>query len=217
MKTIGNIYLSWRKGKGERRIIIGEIRRNITEGTRFNYVTKGVKEAQRLGFSMYEGFPDISKEYTENVIEIFGQRLMRSERNDIKDFYNFWLINEECKEDDYYMLAYTQGILPTDNYEFLADFNPNKKLEFITEIAGLSKTKLPADTLKKGDILRYEKEKPENTFDKFAVKLFKNDLFVGYVKTIHNKVFHKSHKDFTIKVHHIEKNGFLNRVFLHVS
>ncbi|MBL1278768.1 MAG: hypothetical protein COA33_000725 [Fluviicola sp.] len=217
MRTIGNIYLTWRKGKGERRILIGVIRRNKTEGTRFSYLKEGVEKARTLGFSVYEGFPDTTKSYTKNVIEIFGQRLMRSERNDIKDFYDFWLIDEKYKNDDFYMLAYTQGILPTDNYEFLADFNPDKKLEFISEIAGLSTTKLPGDTLVKGEVLRYEKEKPKNSHDEYAIKVFKGDLFLGYVKTMHNRVFYKTRKTLKIAVHHIEKNGLLNRVFIHVS
>lgn len=216
MKSVGNIYLTWRKGKGDRRIVIGVIRRNSTQGVRFEYLQEGVKEAQKKGFSKYEGFPDTSKKYTKNVIQIFGQRLMQSDRNDIADFYKFWFIKDECKDDDYYMLAYTQGILPTDNYEFLADFNPVKGLEFVTEIAGLSKTKIAPNKIEKGDILRYEKEKPVNSYDKFAVKVFKDDLFLGYIKTIHNRVFYKLKHPLKIKVHHIEKNGTLNRVFLHV-
>lgn len=217
MKAIGNIYLTWRKGKGERRILIGLIRRNKTEGTRFTYIQEGVNNARKLGFSVYEGFPDTTKEYTENVIKIFAQRLMRSERNDIKDFYDFWKIDEKCKDDDYYMLAHTQGILPTDNYEFIADFKPIKGLSFISEIAGLSKTKLTPDTIEVGDVLRYEKEYPPNKHDKYAVKVFKGDLYLGYVKIIHNRVLSKSKRPLKIKVHHIEKNGILNRVFLHIS
>jgi len=217
MKAIGNIYLTWRKGKGERRVLIGLIRRNKTEGTRFSYLKEGIEKARKLGFSVYEGFPDTTKAYSENVINIFGQRLMRSERNDIKDFYDFWKVDEKCKNDDFYMLAYTQGILPTDNYEFLADFNPVKGLSFITEIAGLSITKLSADSLVEGDVLRYEKERPPNSHDKYAVKVFKGDLFLGYVKIIHNRVFGKGKKTLKITVHHIEKNGNLNRVFLHVE
>tara|TARA_R110002072_G_scaffold288828_1_gene455115 strand:- start:11146 stop:11802 length:657 start_codon:yes stop_codon:yes gene_type:complete len=216
MKTLGNIYLTWRKGKGDRRILIGLIRRNKTEGTRFSYLKEGVDKARTLGFSVYEGFPDTTKTYTENVIEIFGQRLMRSERNDIKDFYDFWLIDDKYKKDDYYMLAHTQGILPTDNYEFLADFNPGRSLEFITEIAGLSTTNLPLDSLSVGDVLTYEKEIPQNEYDKYAIKVFKEGLFLGYIKIIHNRVFNKLKKTLTVSVHHIEKNGKLNRVFLHV-
>jgi len=216
MKQIGNIYLTWRKGKGERRIPIGIIKRNKTQGTRFHYLEEGVKDAKKFGFSIYEGFPEISTTYSNNVIEIFGQRIMRSERNDIKDFYDFWLIDKKNIKDVYYMLAYTQGILPTDNYEFLAEFNSSKDLKFITEISGLSKLKISSDSLKKGDILTYKKE-PNNLYDEYAVKLFKGELFLGYIKIIHNRVFHRSNREFKISVQHIEKNGVLNRVFLKIE
>lgn len=216
MKSIGNIYLTWRKGKGERRISIGVIKRNKTLGTRFHYLKEGVKEAQKFGFSIYEGFPDTSTTYSNNVIEIFGQRIMRSERNDIKDFYDFWLIDKRHLNDVYYMLAHTQGILPTDNYEFLAEFNSSKDLKFITEISGLSKSKISSDALRKGDILTYKKE-PKNSYDKFAVKVYKDKLCLGYIKIIHNHIFHRSSKTFKISVQHIEKNGVLKRVFLRVE
>ena len=61
MKAISNIYLAWRKGKGSRRIIVGVIKNNALEGTRFNYIAKGVDEAKKFGFTSYEGFPDTSK------------------------------------------------------------------------------------------------------------------------------------------------------------
>ncbi|MEE9408916.1 MAG: hypothetical protein V3V28_12670 [Polaribacter sp.] len=216
MKSIGNIYLTWRKGKGERRIPIGIIKRNKTLGTRFHYLEKGIEDAKRFGFSIYEGFPDTTTTYSKNVIEIFGQRIMRSERNDIKDFYDFWLIDKKHLNDVYYMLAHTQGILPTDNYEFLAEFNSSKGLKFITEISGLSKYKISSDVLKKGDILSY-KEDSNNSFDKYAVKVFKDGLCLGYIKIIHNRIFHRSNKEFKVSVQHIEKNGILNRVFLKVE
>lgn len=216
MKKIGNIYLTWRKGKGSRRIPIGVIKRNITLGIRFSYILKGVDEAKKYGFTIYEGFPDIKKEYKDNVIEIFGQRIMRSERNDVKDFYDFWFIDKAKLDDVYYMLAYTQGILPTDNYEFLADFNSSINIKFVTEISGLSKYKINSDLLKVGDVLSYIKE-PNNTYDKFAIKLYKNELFLGYIKIIHNRIFYRSKRLLNITVKHIEKNGILNRVFLSID
>ncbi|MFK8061323.1 MAG: HIRAN domain-containing protein [Polaribacter sp.] len=216
MKSIGNIYLTWRKGKGERRIPIGVIKRNKTLGTRFHYLEEGLKDAKKFGFSIYEGFPDISTTYSKNVIEIFGQRIMRSERNDIKDFYDFWLIDKNHLNDVYYMLAHTQGILPTDNYEFLAEFNSSKDLKFITEISGLSKYKINSESLKKGDTLTYKKES-DNLYDKYAVKVYKNELLLGYIKIIHNRIFHRSNRCFKISVQHIEKNGILKRVFLRVE
>lgn len=216
MKAIGNIFVAWRKGKGSRRIVIGIIRNNSTEGMRFSYLKNGVKEAEKYGFSSYDGFPNLEKTYKENVVNIFGQRIMRSERNDVDEFFKFWQIDKKYKEDSFYMLAYTQGLLPTDNFEFLADFQPKKGLTFITEISGLSYLNLSPDSLKIGDKLRYEFE-PENDRDEDAVKLYKGELFVGYVKIIHNKVFKKSKSFLNVSVHHIEKNGKLNRVFLKVS
>lgn len=215
MKTIGNIYLSWRKGKGVDRKLVGIIKRNATTGTRFSYLEKGVADAQKEGFTCYEGFPDTSRKYSENVIEIFGQRIMRSERVDVTDFFDFWKIDPKHKEDSYYMLAYTQGMLPTDNFEFLADFNPVKGLSFISEITQLSNYNHSADVVSVGDTLSYEKE-PKNQVDKKAVKVFNRGVELGYVKRIHSRLFYKTNNPINIKVHHIEKNGSLNRVFVHI-
>ena len=67
------------------------------------------------------------------------------------------------------------------------------------------------------NVLRIEKE-PQNKFDQYAVKVFKDDLDVGYIKKIHNKVFYKQSK-FPIKltVKAIDKNGAVKRVFVKVS
>lgn len=216
MKEIGNIYLTWRKGRGSVRIPVGIIRNNATQGVRFQYIPEEVKKAAELGFVSYEGFPDIDKTYTENVIEIFGQRLIKSERVDTKAFYDFWGISPAFKDDNYYMLAFTQGILPTDNFEFLTDFNLTPSLQFVTEITGLTGAKLPPDSLKIGDFLTYELE-PENPYDNKAVKLYKGDLYLGHVKLIHSRVFYKTNKTLSVKVQHIEKNGVLNRAFIKVS
>lgn len=216
MKSIGNIFLTWRKGKGARRISVGVIKMSATNGVTFSYLDQGVEDAQKFGFTCYEGFPKLTQTYSENVLSIFGQRLMRSERNDISDFYKFWLIDQKEKENICYMLAFTQGMLPTDNYEFLADFNPKKGLEFITEIAGLSKSSVDSELLKIGDTLRYELEK-NNEYDNKAVKVFYKETYLGYIKAIHNKVFYKTNREISVTVHHIEKNGILKRVFLHLD
>jgi hypothetical protein len=44
--------------------------KSASEGIRFQYNQEGVKQAKKLGFVHYEGFPDTDKVYTENVIEI---------------------------------------------------------------------------------------------------------------------------------------------------
>lgn len=216
MREIGNIHLCWRPSRGSRRIAVGIIKHSITGGVRFYYLKEGVEEAQQFGFKFYEGFPDLDKEYTENVKEIFGQRIVKSERSDVKDFYDFWGVNQEFKDNDIYMLAYTQGILPTDNFEFLADFNPMKGLSFVSEIAGLTEAKLDANTISEGDELKYELE-PNNSYDSKAVKLFNKDKYVGYVKIIHSRVFHKVTGPFNVTAQSIEANDVLKRVFIKIS
>jgi len=217
VKAIGTIYLVWRKGRGSRRKIVGVIKKNATEGVRFKYIEKGVEEAQQEGFTPYIDFPDTSKEYSENVLDIFGKRLIKSERSDIQKYHDFWAIDPNFNEDKYYLLAHTQGMLSTDNFEFLADFYPVKNLIFVSEVCGLSLSKLSPETLSIGDVLTYQLEK-NNPFDKNAVKVYKGKLEIGYVKVIHSKVFHKRHKSpFKIVVKSIDKNGSINRVFVDIS
>lgn len=216
MKAIGNIHLIWRPGKGSRRISVGTIKKSASEGIRFQYNQEGVEEAKKLGFVHYEGFPDTGKDYTGNVIEIFGQRLMRTERPDLQDFYDFWNIDLNKKEDKFYMLAFTQGLLPTDNFEFLANFNPIDDLSFVTEITNLSEAQIPSDKVSVGDVLRYELE-PNNLYDKKAVKVFKGELYLGHIKLIHCKVFHKTNRQFQLTVQGIEKNGVIKRIFVRAT
>lgn len=217
MKEIGHIYLSWREGLGKRRHIVGVLKKNATLGVRFSYLKQGVEAAIKDGFSPYTEFPKINKEYTENVLEIFGQRIMKSERSDIADFYNFWEINANFKDDVYYLLAHTQGLNPTDNFEFLADYNPNRSLRFLTDLASLSTRNLPAGFVKPEDILTYQLES-ENDFDDKAVKVFKGDQEIGYIKKIHSRVFYKQkEKVLPLLVKAVEQNGVIKRIFVRVN
>lgn len=216
MKEVGNIYLSWREGLGKRRHIVGVLKRNSTSGVRFSYLIEGVKSAKLDGFSPYTEFPDLNKEYFENVLEVFGQRIMKSERTDISDFYDFWEIDSKYNDDKFYLLAHTQGLNPTDNFEFLADYNPSKDLRFLTDLAGLSALKLQAGIVKSGDTLSYILES-DNKFDDKAVKVFKGDLEVGYIKKIHSRIFYKKKGDkLKIQVKAVEQNGLIKRIFVKV-
>lgn len=219
MKAIGNIYLAWRKGKGHSRIPVGVIKRNVTDGVRFQYLEEGLIRARKEGFVNFTDFPDTSKDkiYTENVLDILGKRLTKSDRDDIQKYYDFWEIKTEFKDDKYYLLAHTQGLLATDNFEFLADYSPITNLTFISEICGLSHTKPANDLLTEGEELKWKVNK-QNPFDSMAVEIYKQDFYLGNVKLIHCNVFHKNggHK-LRIRVKSIEKNGHLNRVFINIS
>jgi hypothetical protein len=217
VKAIGNIYLTWRKGKGSSRKRVGVIKRNSNTGITFSYIEKGVLEAEKEGFTPYVDFPDMSKIYSENVLDIFGQRLIKTERPDSQKYLDFWAIDPKYKDNKFYLLAHTQGLLATDNFEFLADYNPIKGLSFISEICGLSHTNPPVDIITDGDLLNWRYDKT-NSFDEKAIKVFKNQIYLGNVKLIHCNVFHKPGGDkLKINVKSIEKNGHLNRVFIKIS
>lgn len=216
MKEIGNIYLCWRQGVGKRRHIVGVLKRNATEGVRFHYLEGNVLRAKHEGFTPYTEFPDLSRTYKDNVVEIFGQRITKAERSDISNFLDFWEVDSKYKDDKFYLLAHTQGLNPTDNFEFLADYNPIKGLRFLTDLASLSVLKLPADSVKAGDKLTFAIER-KNPFDKYAVKVFKEDLPVGYIKLVHSRVFHKKgSENLKLGVKAVDQNGTIKRLFVKV-
>ncbi len=207
MKSIGNIYLSWRKDADSPRILVGIIKRNTSDGVRFIYLADGVLEAIPLGFKPYRGFPDPIDVYRTNVLRIFGHRILQAAAPDIEAYFDFWDINRTFKSKPYYMLAYTQGMLPDDHFEFLADFNPKKDFSLVTDICQLKN----ADKLSEGDELRYVLE-ADQTEDKYAVKLYKGHTDVGAVKVIHNRIFSKT-RNLKVRVYKIEQE----RVFLRIS
>lgn len=213
-KFFGNIFLCWRPKVGERRIKVGVLHQS-SNGITFKYTPEAIEAAEKSGFTPYAGFPNLNETYTKNVLEIFSQRLTRSERPDIEKYYTFWRIAPEYRNDKLYLLAKTQGLLASDMFEFLADYNPVRGLDFVSDISGLSHTKLPADALSSGDILEWKRE-PENEQDKYAIALYKDKQKIGYVKKIHNLVFHKANHPIRVEVISTEANGHLNRAYIRI-
>ena len=213
-KFFGNIFLCWRPKVGERRIKVGVLHQS-SNGITFSYTQEAIMAAENSGFTPYAGFPNLNETYTKNVLEIFSQRLTRSERPDIEKYYNFWRIAPEYRNDKLYLLAKTQGLLASDMFEFLADYNPVRGLDFVSEVSGLSHTKLSSDFLTSGDILEYKRE-PENKQDKYAIALYKGKKKVGYVKKIHSHVFYKTSRHIRVEVISTESNGHLNRAYIRI-
>lgn len=217
MKTLGNLYLVWRAGKEKSRIAIGILRKNQTGGVRFSYI-EGIEKAKKEGFVPFAEFPDTDtkKIYTENVIDFFGQRLNTPEGDDAQKYDDFWEINPAYKTDKFYLLARTQGVLPTDNLEFLADYNPVINLKFTSEICELNVDALSPNMLYEGELLRWKYDRKSQHKSK-DISIFKGSLRLGSLKLIHCNVFSKlGGKKLLIKVKHIDKNGSINRVFITV-
>lgn len=217
MKEFDTIYLSWRKGRGTGRYIVGELKHLPDGRFEFTYDQQMVEKAKEEGFKPYTEFPDITKPYNGNVLDIFAQRLIKAERPDIQDFYTFWEIDPAYKDDKFYMLGHTQGLQPTDNFEFLADYNVVNGLHFLTELAGLSTYKLSASTLRAGDILHFRLE-DDNDKDPDAVLVYKEELEIGHIKKIHCRVFRKpGAENLKLSVKSVDKNGILKKVFIKVE
>jgi len=209
--------MTWRKGAGARRHFVGIVKHNQSEGVSFQYLSaEKLIEAQADGFSCYTEFPELTKTYTDKVLEVFKQRLFRSERNDYKAFLDFWGIETKYKDDTLYLLAHTQGIVPTDNFEFLAHFQLTKDLKIVTEIAGLTYSKVSSSFLNIGDELEWKQNTSKH--DKFQVDLYKDNILLGHVKKVHSKLFYEKRAgNLKIKIKALDKNGIIKKAFIEIA
>jgi hypothetical protein len=214
---VKQIIVTWRLGRTHGRIPIGIIKSNILNGTTFEYIPDGVKKVKEKGFTCYSDFPDLNKKYNANVLNIFSQRINNSDRTDIQKYYDFWEVPSVYKKDIFYLLAYTQGLLPTDNFEFLAEFYSIKNLKFVSEITGLSEYSLETGTLHEGEVLTWKPE-PQNKYDSKAVALYKDEKIIGHVKKIHSHVFYlEGANSLQVSVKKLEQNGHINRAYILIS
>lgn len=210
---IREIYLCWRKGPGHRRKLVGILKRTSTDGITFRYLKEGVEEAQKEGFSSYPGFPvDFTKTYAENDLDVFSLRLVPFDRKDNLKSLSFWEATEV--KDKFDLLALTQGILPTDNFELLGLFNPAKQFRFVSDLAGLTKLELEKGSVKEGDILTYETKRNKKAYRDIAVEVFKGDKLVGYIKNIHNNIFINTSRKIKLTVKSVDQNGHIRKIFV---
>ena len=211
MNEFEKIYLSWRKGPSTGRFIVGGIQKMQDDTVLFNYDLEQVENAKKQGFLPYTEFSNIG-----NVLDIFAQRLIKSERTDVQKFYDFWEIEPQYFNDKFYLLGHTQGLLPTDNFEFLADYNPVEHLHFLTDLAALSIFQHSSEKIVDEDELQVRFEE-NNEHDKDAVAVYKDELKIGYIKKIHCRVFHKEGgAKLKLKVKALDKNGIIKRAFVKV-
>lgn len=212
--------MSWRSGKGSARFLIGTLTREsaIGDDITFTYNLNELAKAQKEGFFNYPDFENLETVYQTNLKTVFSLRLMPKSRADRENYLAFWMANINGL-DWFDELGFTQGILATDTFEFLAEF-PKKYngtgVAFISNIASLSHLDLSTDCINEGDKLRFVLD-PTNKFDDKAVKLYENDLFIGYVKRGHNQFFYKvKPEEVEIKVTKIEKNGKMKQIYFSV-
>jgi hypothetical protein len=210
---IREIYLSWRKGPGHRRKLVGVLKRTSTDGITFKYLKEGVEEAQKEGFSSYPGFPVVyDKTYSEKDLDIFSLRLIPLDRKDNAKSLSFWEATDV--KDKFDLLALTQGILPTDNFELLGLFNPSKQFRFVSDLAGLTHLQLEKGTVREGDQLTYQTKRNVNAFRDTAVAVYKGEKLIGYIKNIHNNIFLSTSHKLKLTVKSVDQNGHIRKIFV---
>lgn len=86
----------------------------------------------------------------------------------------------------------------------------------MTDLTRLSEERLPANTVVIGDELTFKLD-TGNVYDDKAVKVFKGEKEIGFIKRIHSRVFHKVGADkIHLKVKAVDQNGVIKRIFLKV-
>lgn len=216
MAFVDTIYLSWRKARGDNRLLIGVLKRTADNGFSFQYDLQVCLEAKKSGFVNYPEFIEFDRVYTDYLPQVFSLRLMPAARPERRNFLDFWWT--PANGDWFDELAFTQGKLTSDTFEFLGLFQPGRINNFVTDIAGLTHSNLNKEDLTEGEILSYQIEDKAEAFRGKAVALFNSQgKKIGYVKQVHNYFFlAATNKVRTLRVKHVIKNGIIKECFVEV-
>lgn len=182
------LWLIWKDPKSRRRYKVGILTRDSFE-YKFNYVNPELNDAKLDGFNYFPGFEDTAKTYeSDTLFTNIATRLPNETRPDYLEILNCYNLTKDSNE--FEVLKATRGRTITDNYEFVAAFNPNK-VEF--DVAGTSHSN---DLEKCKDYLKvnkklYLEQEPSNLNDINAIKIiFKengNNYHLGYVPRYYSK------------------------------
>lgn len=194
MITIKNIksdylYLMWKEPQSRMRYKVGTLKKN--EKYEFKYVDN-VNKLIEKGFSLLVSFPDTNKKYvSDRLFPEFLSRIPGPTRVDIKDI----LEKYELKEYNAFELLKRSGAKTSlDTLEFIDPILNFKSKNIIREfyIAGTRYycTKTNEEKIKIGDNVSLIQE-PNNQYDKFAIKMVINEIFVGYIPIYYSEVVYR--------------------------
>lgn len=209
---IKKIYISWRKKPSDRRFLVALLQRTNSGNMSFKYL-EDYEKAKKEGLTNIIGFGKDAEKLTSNELAIIiSLRLVSKDKEDKEEFLEFW--EAEKVNDDFLLLALTQGKSPSDNFEFLADYTRlnQKKINFVTDISGLSHLKIDASFVKEGDTLTYKLEK-DNEIDSNAIAVYKEEVKLGYIKRAHNILFTKN-TTLKLTVKTVYSNGIIKQIFI---
>ena len=220
MPTEKIIYLTWKPAAQSERFIIARLSH---EGNthRFSYLPgPDLDKARQLGFMGYPSFPDLKKEYTQNVIESFGSRIPARARTDFGNTLKLWKI-ENPQISDFDFLAATGGELATDHFRFIDPHEEAAPTSFLSRVAGfVYNLDVPlAKQVPPGAPLSLTPE-DTNAFDPKGIRLDWNNRRIGYLTKLHAQRVRQSLEKgerVDAKLEHLGVNGVVNLVIAKIS
>lgn len=183
------LYLIWKNPKNRSRYLVGILKKNSKY--EFQY-SKNIQKCIDDGFALLVSFPDVSKKYTsKKLFPEFLSRIPGTTRIDISEIlkkYNLEIY------DPFELLKKSGAKTSLDTLEFIdpiLNFK-GKNIEREFYIAGTRYycTRKNEDKIVVGDNVVLEPE-PDNEFDKYAIKMKINDIFVGYIPNYYSEIVTK--------------------------
>ncbi len=151
------------------------------------------QKAKQLGFEGYPAFQDTNKIHDVGVLDALMRRLPPRTRGDFQEYLEGFRIKPNAKFSDFALLGYTAAKLPSDRFAIINPFDRvNGQIEFLLEAAGYRFMNTPGAEINIDDLARFQEEsqiingKLENT-----IKIFVNDLHIGYVTRALLPTFHE--------------------------
>lgn len=156
---------------------------------RYLVETDDFSEALKHGFDSYPAFPDMTRVYDKNVIEIFRKRLPSKKRADYRKFLLANRISPDVDVDDVTLLGYAEAKLPSDGFSIV---NPLCGLlipsELMVEVAGFRFYCDESSGVSLGDEVVFVDE-TTNRFDMNAMAIYTRGQKIGYINRIQVKCF----------------------------
>lgn len=183
------LYLVWKEPQRRSRYIVGVLKKG--DKYEFKYVDN-IKEYIKIGFDLLVSFPDINKKYiNDNLFPEFLSRIPGPTRVDIKEILEKYGLKEY---DAFELLKRSGAKTSLDMLEFIDPIlnfrSKNITRKFYVAGTRYNCRKENEDKINIGDKVVLIEE-PTNEYDKYAIKMEINNIFVGYIPSYYSEMVYK--------------------------
>lgn len=183
------LYLIWKNPQNRSRYWVGTLKKN--DKYEFQY-SRDIKKCIENGFTLLVSFPSINKKYTSRkLFPEFLSRIPSETRVDINEILEKYKLEAY---DAFELLKRSGAKTSLDTLEFIDPIlnlkEKNMEREFYIAGTRYYCTRENEKNITIGDTVIFELE-PNNKFDKYAIKIKINGIFVGYVPNYYSQIITK--------------------------